>query len=208
MDKNFGLILIVVFVIVVIIGLLVFFKNKKEVVTSNTDVDVVNGINLDDVETLSEMIDIMKSGRGDFEEGLTDFEIEEYQKQINKEFGMKIPSDYVQFLKSMKHYYYGWLSCIYYLGKSDVSYFDIVSETKDFLFDMEDWEIGQLQEPFIVLGRYHDGEGFIFYLKDSKKYLIVDYLTDVYLDDLTGLNTVDTLLEVLKYIGKDSNNYK
>lgn len=208
MDKNIGLILIVVFVLVVIVGTLLFLKNKKEIVPFHADGDVVSEINLDDVESLSEMIDIMKSGRGDFEEGLTDSEVDEYQKQVNKEFGLEIPSDYVYFLKSMNNYYYGWLSCIYYLGKSDKSYFDIISETKDFLFDMNDWEIGKLQEKFIVLGRYNDGEGFIFYLNDSKKYLIVDCLTYAYLDDLTGLNTVDTFLEVLKYIGKDSNNYK
>ena len=68
---------------------------------------------------------------------------------------------------------------------------------------MEDWENGRIPQEFILISKYNDGEGYVFWYSKLQKYVIVDYFVDCELDDIDSLKTVDNLYDVIEYLEKE-----
>lgn len=133
--------------------------------------------------------------------------INEYSKNIKEQFGVELPLEIKQFLSVYSCYCFG--SGINLLGKSNESYLDLISKTQRFKDYMKDWEIGQINEQFIVVATYHDGEGFIFYYGKTKKYIVADYVQDYELDNINSLVSKSDFSEVLLYLEEmDKENFK
>lgn len=93
----------------------------------------------------------------EFCEGLSLEEIELNNKMILQNLSMEIPNDYKFLLQQSNGIYFG-------NGVKFLNITELLKETGKFKDMMEDWEIGKIPQPFLEIVRYHNGQGFVFFV--------------------------------------------
>lgn len=157
-------------------------------------------------EDLKQILNRMSQNQyADMQKGLVEKEIEYYCSKIKDECNVEISKELQFFLSVYSNYYFG--SGIKILGKSENYYSDIILKTKEFKSYMEDWECDYITEPYIVVATYNNGEGFVFYYENSKKYIIADYAQDYDLGNIDSLVCKEKYSEVLLYLEKLDDEY-
>lgn len=132
----------------------------------------------------------------DVYDGVSDEKIEKFSNEVYKKLNVIVPKEYKAFFKKTNGIYFG-------NGINILNIDEIIDKTIRFKDMMEDWEIGKIPEEFILISKYNDGDGYVFWYSKLQKYVIVDFLSDCELDDMESLKTVDNIYDVIEYLEKD-----
>ncbi len=132
----------------------------------------------------------------DVYDAVNDERIENFSNEIYKKLNVIVPEEYKILLKKTNGIYFG-------NGTYILNIDEIIDKTISFKNMMEDWEIGRIPQGFMLISKYHDGQGYVFWYSKLQKYIIVDYLVDCKLDDIASLKTVDNLYDVIEYLEEE-----
>lgn len=114
---------------------------------------------------------------------LTIEEIDRNIKSLEEKYGVKIPNDLKEFWSSLNGYVFQGCDMIASLTETEeIGISNVAEETDTFKEYIEDWEIDYEIPNFIVIATIYE-HGYVIYLNNIKKYVLIEDLFDDYILD-------------------------